>query len=176
MYGISSVTSFDAPLDALGACHARIETQLAALERLPAHLGRRGIDAAAREAALATLRFFDTSAADHQRDEDDDLFPLLRRRAGELERAEISAVINELEADHATMARQWAQLRELLEAIAAGQAAPLAAADVDGFAWLYRRHLEKESAIVLPFAREVLRPRECAAFGERMAARRVQRV
>jgi hypothetical protein len=41
-----------------------------------------------------------------------------------------------------------------------------------GFAWLYRRHLERESLLVLPFAREVLAPTERAELAARMDARR----
>ena len=40
------------------------------------------------------------------------------------------------------------------------------------FAWLYRRHMEKESALVLPFAREAISETERARLGSRMAARR----
>lgn len=166
--------SFDDPLAVLQTTHQRIETQLAALERLPGQLGKQGADAAAREAARFALRFFATTAADHERDEEEDLFPLMRERAGE--RAEISAVVNEIEAEHATLEAQWQRLRQVLEAIARGDEAVLAEADVAGFAWLYRRHLGKESAIVLPFARETLTAADRAALGERMAARRRMRV
>lgn len=164
--------SFDEPLAMLEACHGRIEAQLQTLERLVEHLAQHGADAQARDAARFVLRYFDTSGADHHRDEDDDLFPLLRQRAGELDRAEISAVINELEGDHQTMDRQWSRLRPCLDAIAQGREAALDASDVLRFAWLYRRHIERESAAVLPFARQALSPAECARLGDRMAARR----
>lgn len=176
MHGIAPVASFEAPLEALSACHRRIEAHLAALGVLPQHIAEHGVDATAREAARFALHFFDTAGAEHQRDEDDDLFPLLRTRAGELERAEISAVINEIEADHQTMDAQWARLRERLDAIAQGRPVPLVPADVSGFAWLYHRHLEKESAIILPFAPEALAATEWRELGERMAARRRARV
>ena len=54
------------------------------------------------------------------------------------------------------MASQWKRLRERLAAIAAGEGR-LDAGEVTRFAWLYRRHMNSESAAVL---------------GERMAARR----
>ena len=176
MYGTAILGAFEAPLEALATCHRRIEMHLAALELLPEHVAEHGADATAREAARFALRFFDTAGADHQRDEEDDLFPLLRSRAGELQRAEISAVINELDADHHTLDLQWTRLRARLNVIAQGRLAPLGAADVSGFAWLYRRHLEKESAIVLPFAREALSTEECEELGKRMAVRRHERV
>lgn len=166
--------AFDDPLAVLQTTHQRIEAQLAALELLPAHLAEQGADATAREAARFALRFFATTAADHERDEEESLFPLLRERAGE--RFEISAIVNEIQADHATLKAQWRRLQHLLEAIARGDDATLAAEDVAGFAWLYRRHLEKETAVVLPFARETLTAADRAALGERMAARRRMKV
>jgi hemerythrin-like domain-containing protein len=118
------------------------------------------------------LRYFDTSGALHHRDEDEDLFPLLRARAGGLGRAEIAAAIDELEREHATMDAQWGRLRARLASIAAAREARLDAEEVARFAWLYRRHMDRESGAVLPFATEVLTGPERAALGERMAARR----
>ncbi len=163
---------FDEPLEMLAACHERIEAQLCTLEKLIEHLAGRGTDRAAREAATQVMRYFDTAGANHHRDEDEDVFPLLRRLAAERDRPEVSAVINGLEEDHATMSAQWARLRARLEAIAEGREARLDAEDVAGFAWLYRRHMEKESALVLPFARETIGETDRAVLGGRMAARR----
>ena len=163
---------FDEPLEMLAACHERIEAQLCTLERLIEHLAAKGCDAAAREAASQVMRYFDTAGVEHHRDEDEDIFPLLRQIAGERDRPEVSAVINGLEEDHATMEAQWSRLRERLEAVAAGRDARLDAEDVAHFAWLYRRHMEKEAALVLPFAREAVSETQRAALGERMAARR----
>ena len=72
--------SFDEPLEMLAACHERIEAQLGTLERLAQHLPRHGCDADARSAAAAVVRYFDTAGMLHHQDEDEDLFPLLRRR------------------------------------------------------------------------------------------------
>jgi hemerythrin-like domain-containing protein len=163
--------SFDEPLEMLAACHERIEDTLATLERLARHLESAGNDAEARAAAQAVLRYFDTSGALHHQDEDDDLFPLLRERAGELGRSEISAVIEELEREHHTMAAQWQRLRESLVRVNGGGSS-IDAEDVTRFAWLYRRHMEREGAAVMPFARQALRDDERAALGRRMAGRR----
>jgi pyridoxamine 5'-phosphate oxidase len=163
--------SFDEPLEMLAACHERIEAQLATLERLGPHLEKHGCDTEAKAAAQAVLRYFDTSGRLHHQDEDDDLFPLLRGRAGVAGRPEVAAAIDELEREHETMDGQWNRLREHLLAIAAGEAR-LPAEDVARFAWLYRRHMDREATAVLPFARETLEQAQLAALGERMAARR----
>jgi len=164
--------SFDEPLDMLAACHDRIEAQLCTLEKLIEHLAANGADGAAREAAGQVMRYFDTAGVEHHRDEDEDIFPLLRNLAAERERPEVSAIINGLEEDHATMEAQWSRLRARLQAVAGGEDARLDAEDVARFAWLYRRHMEKEAALVLPFARESVSETQRAVLGERMAARR----
>ena len=164
--------SFDEPLEMLAACHERIEAQLCTLEKLVEHVSANGADKAACEAASQVMRYFDTAGVEHHRDEDEEIFPLLRRIAAERDRPEVSAVINGLEEDHSTMDAQWSRLRHRLDAIVAGRDARLDAEDVAPFAWLYRRHMEKESALVLPFAREAISETERASLGSRMAARR----
>ena len=164
--------TFDKPLEMLEACHGRIEAQLLTLERLVPHLQARGCDAGAAEAAQAVLRYFETAGALHHRDEDEDLFPLLRVLAGEQRRPEIAAVIEELEREHASMDSLWGQLRAALAAVAQAGSTRLGAEEVARFGWLYRRHMEREAAAVLPFARQALAAAQRAALGERMAARR----
>ena len=178
MYGIASTLApgFDQPLELLQACHGHIETQLAMLERLVSHITEQGCDAEARDAARFVMRFFDTTGEQHHRDEDGDLFPRLRMRAAELERPEIAAIIDELERDHATMQLQWSRLRERLNAIARDEQALLTREDIASFAWLLRHHMARESAAILPFAKEALDIAERGALGERMAARRKTQV
>ena len=167
----NSLPSFDQPLEMLAACHERIEEKLVLLERLGPHLETKGCDAEAKSAAQAVLRYFDTSGVYHHQDEDADLFPLLRVRAAGQGRAEIATAIEELEREHETMDAQWRRLRQRLLAVVEGEPR-LDIEEVTRFAWLYRRHMDREGAAVLPFAREVLDAGERATLGERMAARR----
>jgi hemerythrin-like domain-containing protein len=169
--GKEPAPSFDEPLEMLSACHERIEAQLATLERLCEHLAAQGNDTEARSAAQAILRYFDTSGRLHHEDEDHDLFPLLRERAAEAQRPEIAATIDELEREHETMEAQWRRLRAALASIAQGARA-IDAEYAMRFVWLYRRHMEREAAAVLPFGRSALADGERAALGRRMAARR----
>ena len=163
--------SFDEPLEMLAACHERIEAQLVTLERLGPHLETKGSDIEAQSAARAVLRYFDSAGAMHHQDEDEDLFPLLRTLAARQERPEIAAAIEELEREHETMDAQWKRLRERLLAVVEG-APRLDAEEVTRFAWLYRRHMDREGAAILPFARYALDEGQRAKLGERMAARR----
>jgi hypothetical protein len=72
------------PLEMLEACHGRIEEHLQTLEKLARRVAAGVPDSAAGSDAGAVLRYFETSGAQHQRDEDEDLFPLLRARAAAL--------------------------------------------------------------------------------------------
>jgi pyridoxamine 5'-phosphate oxidase len=135
------------------------------------HLETRGCDAEARSAAQAVLRYFDTAGVLHHRDEDEDLFPLLRALAGMRRRPEVAAVLEELEREHESMHAQWQRLRARLLAVERGEPR-IDPEEVTRFAWLYRRHMDREAAAVLPFAREALDAAQRAALGERMAARR----
>lgn len=163
---------FDEPLEMLDACHARIEAQLATLERLVSHLSTHGCDRRAREAARAVMRYFDTAAEHHHRDEEDDLFPLVRRYAAERSRDDVTAALAELEREHEVLGAAYGEMRERLRAIVEEGAARLDIEEVGRFAWRYRTHIARESGLVLPFAREALAPAERAATGARMAARR----
>ncbi|HEY8252389.1 MAG TPA: hemerythrin domain-containing protein [Burkholderiales bacterium] len=162
----------DEPLDTLQACHQGIEFELGVLENFAAHLAARGSDEAARSAASAVMRYFDTVAAAHHRDEDEDLFPLLREAAARDGRDEICATLYELQREHQSMDRLYAQVRAELQAIAVGESARLDAELVARFAWIHRRHMRMEGDLLLPYARQAIGPAQRAALGERMAARR----
>lgn len=163
--------SFDEPLETLQACHRRIEAHLRTLERLASQLESNGGNVEARAAAEVVLDFFDTSAALHQEDEDGDFFPLLRECAAERGRVEIAALINEIESEHESLEALWRRVRAGLSHFSEGKGF-LDAEQIVRFAWLYRRHMDTESAALLPFAREALDSSARSALGERMARRR----
>jgi hemerythrin-like domain-containing protein len=146
----------DDPLARLLAVHRRIEQELAALERFAGDVAQRGADALAQSQARALSAYFDAAAAQHHADEDEVLFPLLRARAAAAGRTEVAAAIDELEREHGVMEALWRRLRDALADIAAVKGTRLPAEEVERFAWLYRRHLEREDLLILPFAREVL--------------------
>jgi hemerythrin-like domain-containing protein len=171
MYGMASAVApgLHHPFEALEAAHARMENHIAMLERLAADVERQGGDSEASEAARIVLRFFETAGLQHQRDEEEHLFPLLREKAAERGRPEVSAVINEVEADHAAMDLQWSGIRQCLDALTRGEQSVFAPSDIAGFAWLQRRHMGRETALILPFAKETLDAAEQQALGGRMA-------
>ena len=163
---------FDEPLEMLLACHGRIQDRIATLEKLVPHLARAGCDAAAQEAARSVLRYFDTAGANHHQDEEQDLFPLLRRHAGERGRADVPAALDDLAREHGTMNEVYARIRARLADIVEARSARLDIEQVAHFAWLYRRHMMREEALAFGFAAETLTPQERAELGARMAQRR----
>lgn len=164
----TAAPGFDAPLDVLEACHARIARQCDTLEKLLAHLPAQGADAQARQAARAVLAYFDTAAVHHHDDEERNLFPLLEAANA----AGACDLVETLTLEHEEQARLWRVLRMQLAAIEAGAAAVLDEVLVRAFVASNRSHLEFENAHVLPLARATLDAAALQRLGRAMAARR----
>ncbi|MCA1979764.1 MAG: hemerythrin domain-containing protein [Thiobacillus sp.] len=164
----AAAPGFDAPLDVLAACHARIARQCDTLEKLLNHLPEHGADTQARQAARAVLAYFDTAAVHHHDDEERNLFPLLEA-AGAPGACDL---VETLTLEHEEQARLWRVLRGQLAAIAAGEAAVLDEALTHRFVASNRSHLEFENAHVLPLARATLDAVALRRLGRAMAARR----
>ena len=127
-----------------------------------------------RKLASAIADFLETEMAMHVIDEEEDLFPLLRRRAVATDG--IERIIGLLSGEHAA---DEALARTLIDGLRA-------ALDADerhalpqelcnallAFADRERRHLTVENAIVLPLAAKRLTKRDQRELGRRMAARR----
>lgn len=168
----TSAPALDEPIEMLAACHCRIADQCETLTRLVVHLRERGADAETAQAAQSVMRYFDTAGENHHRDEEEDLFPVLRRRAGRRS-LEVEVMIAALLMEHDRMRTVWRDaLRPQLEALAEGRAAALDAAHVEHFVKLYCNHIERENVELLPLARTVLGEEELRRLGEAMAARR----
>ncbi len=162
--------TFADPIGLLSDCHRRIEMFLGTLAKLAARAGERLEDQAAMEAAL---RYFEVAAPKHTADEEEDLFPMLRRR----EARDTVETLDRLEDQHATaeawhrevdvLARRWldggrlssedaARLQDLLKRLTD----------------LYAGHIEAEETRLFPLAQKVLSREEKEALGRHMASRR----
>jgi len=159
---------FDAPLDVLEACHARIARQCDTLEKLLAYLPQHGADAQARQAARAVMAYFDTAAVHHHDDEERNLFPLLEA-AGVPGACDL---VETLTLEHEDQTRLWRALRVQLVGIVAGASAELDADLTARFVAAQRTHLEFENRRVLPLARACLDAAALDRLGRAMAARR----
>jgi len=121
-----------------------------------------------------TADFIRYDLALHVIDEEEDLFPLLRRRADPDDA--IEDVLGRLSGEHAKDQDQARLVRGVLDAALAARAGPAqqagAAHVLRGFATHQRNHLALENAVVMPLARLRLTPADLAAMSKRFAARR----
>jgi iron-sulfur cluster repair protein YtfE (RIC family) len=110
----------------------------------------------------------------HIIDEEQDLFPLLRRRA--LPEDDVENVLGLLSAEHKADAVQAAEIRRILETALETQDAPgmdpTARKSLQAFAAQELRHLALENAVVLPIARLRLTTKDLVGMSRRLAARR----
>jgi hemerythrin-like domain-containing protein len=163
---------FEAPLQMLSACHHRVERQCMTLHRLVPHLVAHGVDADARSAATAVLRYFDTAAPDHHADEETDVFPALIDAMAGSDAVCIRELVAALTADHRQLEAHWRRLRPLLQAIAAGQPQLLRDSDVDPLLSLYAQHIAREDTELLPMAARLLDDAALTTVGRAMRERR----
>lgn len=125
-----------------------------------------------RRIAADALAHLTDEVPAHTLDEEDDLFPLLRRRAAPED--EVDATLARLDRDHA-LGRELAETAKLIldrmATLGCASVGPERAmlADLAGHE---RRHLIVENAIILPLARTRLTPGDLRTLSLRMAARR----
>jgi hemerythrin-like domain-containing protein len=161
------VTPHD-PIEFMLAEHLNHRRMCKALERLA---GMMEFDAAPITAMVDYIRFDLTL---HVIDEEEDFFPLLRKRC--LPDDDIEAVLTRLSADHETDKSLSAQVRDMLNACLIMRKPPhVIEGAVDAliaFATNERRHLALENAVVIPIARRRFTAEDLTMLSARMLARR----
>ncbi|MBA5779471.1 hemerythrin domain-containing protein [Stappia sp. F7233] len=159
------VSGFSTPLDYLLAEHLRHRTLCWLIDRI-AESGESD-----EECIDAVLLFLRGDFGPHVVDEEEDLFPLLRRRAGHEDR--IEEVLAGLSKEHAEDRLDATAIVEGLERQRCERSLPQTLRMLlRRFAGNERRHLIVENAIVLPLARARLTDDDLCNLGRRMAARR----
>ena len=166
----------DEPLEILAACHTRMLAQLETLDRLMRWLPEHGADEDAQKAAANIIRYFDTAAVNHHRDEEEDVFPMLLARCSVAASIRIRRLIKWVCDDHRALEAAWAALRVSLEAIAQGRASSLCADEIANFSSRYLSHIDREDNELFPFAANVLKEEDLCVLSERMRARRTSPV
>ena len=163
-------SDFSNPLGLLSDCHRRIERFLAVLVRV--HDERNGGELQREEkAALDTaLTYFRNSAPKHTADEEESLFPRMRKANAGLE------CLEKLEADHLTANRDHQTVDALghewlTGPLTAEQSAEFGAA-LRRLAALYARHIAIEDNELFPLAAQVVPEDQLAAIGREMVDRR----
>jgi len=167
-------SDFTNPLGLLSDCHRRIERFLEVVIQVAGRAGGASLTQQEREALEKALAYFRNSAPKHTADEEDSLFPRLRK-SGSAE-AEL-ACLAELEDDHQAASRDHELVdmigREWLAAgtLTAEQVGRLVEA-LERLSNTYRRHIAIEDHQLFPLAARVLPPDQIAEVGQEMAERR----
>lgn len=162
------------PFEWLRACHDRVERTLDLLQRLVAHVDGHGADTPAAQAAAQVQRYFDQAAPLHHEDEERHVFPCVCAMGD----ARLDALVERLQADHAAMADDWAQLRLLLLRLqaAAGDAGWRWSSDdrecLARFVRRYESHIAIEEGEIFAAAEQVMAAADRVAMTEDMMRRR----
>ena len=162
----------DDPVESMLGFHRRMERQLAALGRLPAHIEASGTSAEAMSIAASVLHCFGPAVLLHHEDEERDLIALLQRRLAASETAALDDLRRRLEADHREIDRSWRELRRPLQAISEGMMRRLPVNEIQYFRAITSTHISIEEGTLHALAMRHLRPEDRQALGRRMQARR----
>jgi hemerythrin-like domain-containing protein len=174
--GAKPSPDFSNPIELLIDCHRRIERFLAVLMKVAAQAkGGRMTKQQSREWEQA-LDYFRNAAPRHTADEEESLFPRLRRmNQPEVESA--LAEMQKLEADH-EQAAEWHEIVDQLgrkwlsEAMLVPDDAERLNQALANLSQLYSRHIAVEDESLFPVATAVLASTEKANIGTEMARRR----
>ena len=167
--------SFAEPMGLLSDCHRRIEMFLGTLVRL-AELVDRPLDDDARTGLDSALKYFREAAPKHTADEEESLFPRLRK----LLNPEIDAAIRTLEPleqDHRRANALHAEVDQLGRTWLANDRLQefdrkRFRADVMELSSIYKEHIRIEDEVLFPAAGRTLPATEKAVIAGEMAARR----
>ena len=174
--GAKRESDFTDPIGMLGDCHRRIERFLNVLVTVAAQEKGGPLTEQQRAALETSLRYFREAAPKHTADEEESLFPRLRRLDPAGSQA-ILARIDSLEQDHECAGKAHDEVDRLGQLwLTRGRLSPEEALRLstvlDQLARLYRNHITIEDSEVFPFAASVLPPSERSSVGAEMAARR----
>ncbi len=167
---------FSDPTGLLSDCHRRIEMFMRSLEGVA-----KAMDSApsedTRQALETALRYFREAAPKHTADEEESLFPRLRRlQSPEVENA--LAKLEELEGEHRWAEPLHAEVESLgLAYLSQGQLSPAQIeafrSAVSGLSAMYKRHIAVEDGTLFPVAANALSDGDKQAIASEMAKRRV---
>ncbi len=167
--------NFTDPTGLLSDCHRRVEMFLGTLEAVALVIDRPATEET-RRALESALRYFAQAAPKHTADEEESLFPRLRR----MQDPEIEAAfskLEQLEEEHRWAAPLHAEVDHLgAQYLSTGS---LSGPEVGGFrkavaslASMYEQHIGVEDSLVFPLAARVLSDAEKMAIAGEMAGRR----
>ena len=174
--GGQPLAGFDQPIELLKDCHRRIEHFLGSLQHVAHQFGNGELPDQARRALETALDYFAHAAPRHTADEEESLFPRMRR-SGDAEISAVMAELDRLEEDHRraevchaqvdTIGRDWLKSGTITDS----QRTTLSAL-LDELVLLYKGHIELEDQRVFEVAAKVLKPGDLEEVGTEMRRRR----
>ncbi len=167
---------FDDPLGLMRDCHRRIESFLDIIIEINTSSADGALDAARRGALRTALDYFANAAPNHTRDEEESLFPRLRRTGAREAKMAVWKVAG-LEQDHVAADSAHAHVdaigRNWLERGAIPRRDSEQLANIlRGLRNIYQRHITLEDTVLFPLAGRVLDGEQIREMGDEMAARR----
>jgi len=169
-------SNFSEPIGMLEDCHKRIQYFLRTLVRLAEAGQQRDLKEDERAALQTALRYFREAAPKHTADEEESLFPRLRR-IDSPQVQEIFAKVDRLQSDHRHADEQHSAVDAIGSRwLAAGYLDPREgarfAALLGDLSELYREHIPLEEKEIFPVAKNVLSAPAQESMGQEMAQRR----
>jgi hemerythrin-like domain-containing protein len=169
----STSPDFSDPIRLLSDCHRRVEMFLGSLKAIGENYEI--LDDEGERALQNALRYFRQAAPKHTADEEESLFPRLRRLEGDASAA--LSEIDRLEADH----RWAAPLHDEVESIGALWIADRQLSEgnrerfrcaVEQLQAMYSKHINIEDSVLFPVANQILPEHQKREIGLEMARRR----
>lgn len=175
--GSQGQADFTQPIELMMDCHRRIEHFLAVLQKLAERYANQPLDDEGREAMETSLNYFQSAAPRHTADEEESLFPRMRRIDDPRVR-EAMAQIDRLESDHRKAEAAHARLDELGQRWLADDTLPTDAFAefrelLGELAQAYGEHIPIEDERVFVLAKRVLDDGQLQVIGDEMKQRRI---
>ena len=175
--GQGPLANFDEPIKVLMDCHRRIEKFLGLLLHVADEADGARLSQQQRDAADAALRYFTNAAPHHTLDEEQALFPAMRRHSDDPRVADALRRIEALEADHDKAEALHERVAELMSRWLDDNtlpAEPLAELKqtLTELRQAYARHIAEEDEVIFPLAAEILAREALLEVGREMAHRR----
>lgn len=169
-------SDFHHPIGMLEDCHKRILFFLKNLIKVAAEADAQTLDPGHRVTLEKALKYFREAAPRHTADEEESLFPRLRRMDAP-EIGEVFGRIDALESEHRWadeqhlevdgICRRWMERGSIAE-----EERERLRGILDGLLGFYERHIRVEEAEVFSAARKLIGESEKESIGEEMARRR----
>ena len=170
--GAKPDSGFDDPIGMLKDCHRRIESFLNILCVVVDRAAGRNLTGEERDAVKVALEYFRTGGQRHTADEEESLFPRLRKSD-----AKSFEEIDRLEDDHREASNLHNSVQRLYSVwIESGSLCEedtrLLLSQTARLKQLYSAHIEVEETIVFAWARQILDSQSIAAIGTEFRFRR----